>query len=362
MIITQKRNMLGWMTAVLLILYAIGLFATKANASTALLAQRLQFCLEILIPSLYGSMALCNLLVLSGGVKILGRMFSVLGRLLHCPVSAVGVFVLSQIAGYPVGNLMLRHLTETGELTADEAKRFASLCFGGGPSFLVGFAGAQMLGSAAAGWLLFISCFLANLVAAILLRPKQTIWDTEGEKASRIHPAAMAVKAAEQSMQSLLRICAVVLLAGVIWFLLEQLGIIGVLSKIGYVFGLTPAQSQAILGAVADVTQLSAVCRSGLPFEILLPLMGALLSFGGVCVHMQCISLGVSGIHLTAMLRIRLLTALLAAGICMLLLPLFSFDRVIEVFAPICKVSASGSCLPALLILCTGFPIISKKD
>ncbi len=362
MTITHKRNALAQITAVLLILYAVAILATKAAVGTAFLSQRLQFCLTVLIPSLYGSMALCNLLVLSGGVNVLGSMFSWLSRLLHCPTAVVGIFLLSQIAGYPVGNLMLRRMTETGALTEDEAKGFSALCFGGGPSFLVGFAGAQMLGSAAVGWLLFFSCFAANLLAAILLRPKQKVQQLSAGKQLRMRPAVAIVDAAEQSMQSLLRICAVVLLAGVIWFLLEQLGIVAVLSQIGRVFGLTASQTQAILGALADVTQLSAVCSSGLSFRILLPLLGALLSFGGVCVHMQCISLGVPGTDLLVMLRIRLMTALLSAIFCRLLLPFISMDAVTEVFAPTCKVSASGSLLPALLILCTGFPIILKKD
>ena len=135
----------------LLLLTVLALAAGRGQSLAAVIASRVQFCLQTLIPSLFICMVLANLLRESGAAGVLGRRARLTARLLHLSPSGAGIFWISQLAGYPVGTLLLRRQYENGAIPASDAARLACVCFGGGPAFAVGFAGAGLLGSPAAG-------------------------------------------------------------------------------------------------------------------------------------------------------------------------------------------------------------------
>ena len=141
-------------------------------------------------------------------------------------------------------------------------------------------------------------------------------------------------------------------------------GVMYLLTLPGKALGIPPFTVTAAVNAFADVTQLEAVFRCGLPEQTLLPLCAGLLSFGGCCVLMQCMTVGVRELHIGRLLLTRLAAAVLAgvlARICLPLLPLPA-EECAAVFAQHAAVSESGSVIPAFLIFLTGFPFLLKKD
>ena len=339
------------MLLTLLLLLLMGLLAGHAGAVAAVLADRVNFCLQSLVPSLFGCMALANLLRRTGAGDLLG---TVPARLMRIPASAAGIFLLSQIAGYPVGAMLLRQRADAGEISQADAARLSCVCFGGGPAFAAGFAGAGLLGSVRAGWLLLAACILANTVLAVPILHSM-------RAAAPVFPVPVRVQispahitgAVSDAMRALVQICGMVLLFGTVLTLsLDALPAL-------------PAPMRALLAACTDVTQLGAVTRCGLPYGILLPLCAALLSFGGICVHWQCLALGTSALRAGILLMMRLAAAILAALIMRAMLPLLPVPETAAVMQ--CgnlrtSVSQSGSVLPGLLIFCTGFPFLIKKD
>lgn len=356
--VVRRRNY-----AQMMVLSAVLMLLSVQSAEVRqLLWERLRLCLEVLIPSLFGGMAVCHLMLHTGALQAFDTIFTRICKGKSGIGAVLGVYVLSQLAGYPMGAALLRSMEQEGTLSAQQAQRLSYVCFGAGPSFLVGLAGAQLLGSAKAGWLLFLCCCLGNLVAAAFLWRSVRAAPSSAAAAAHDSMAQAMVRSAQQAMEGLLRICAVVLLFGLIQFLAETAGLLSLLCRIGESVGVESDVTDALLSAVLDVTQLGEVCAAGLPYGVLLPAMAALLSFGGLCVQCQCISLGVGGLSFMRLLGVRLICALLSALFCVLLLPLFPSAAVTDVFAPQASVSQSGSLLPGLLILCTGFPIILKKD
>lgn len=354
-----RRRKYGQM---ILLLAVLMLLSVQSAAVGAVLMERLRLCLEVLIPSLFGGMAVCHLMMHMGALEALDRGCTQLCKGKSGAGRWLGVYVLSQLAGYPMGAALLGKMEQEGQLSAQQAQRLSYVCFGAGPSFLVGLAGAQLLGSTKAGWLLFLCCCLANLVVAAFLWRGVRAMPSSSAAAAHDPMAQAMVRSAQQAMEGLLRICAVVLLFGLIRFLGEVIGLLPLLCELGTQLGLDRDVTGALFSAILDITLLGEVCTAGLPYNVLLPAMAALLSFGGLCVQCQCISLGVGGLSFLRLLAVRLICALLSALFCVLLLPLFPPAAVMDAFVAQASVSQSGSLLPGLLILCTGFPIILKKD
>jgi len=358
---TQSRaaSRAGMTAAILLIL--IALTAVNAAAVAELLRQRIQLCLETLIPSLFGCMVLANLLTACGAAAWLGSRMRPLAQIMHIPPEVLTIFVISQIAGYPVGTLLLRQSADCGHIPQDIAARMSYVCFGGGPAFLVGLAGAQMLGNAAAGWCMMATCIAANLILLAIFGHglPQT---AEFSPATVRSSPEMLTEAVRDAMRSLAAICGTVLMFGVMMQLCEAIGLTAGLCVLAGRFGIAPQTVRALLAAVSDVTQLPYLMHCGLSYRILFSLTGGLLSFGGICVHLQCTALGGGRVRMGKMLVIRLFAALLTAWMLYPLTGMFALPEQAAVFAVHRAVPAAGSPIPALLIFCTGFPILLKKD
>ncbi len=334
------------------------LLATSSADVAAILYQRFTYCMEHLIPSLFACMMICEMLVSLGGLEQLQRLMCHIG----INGALVGIYLFSQIGGYPIGVLLLRDMVNRERITVTQAQKYAAVCFGAGPSFLVGIAGVQLLGSAVTGWLLFLCCTIANtIVAVVWLRDAWRHTIALSDMPSTGFPSAL-VHSAQRTLESLWRITATVLLFGVICFVGEALGIVDVLKCAGACMEIPFAVTKAIFYTICDVTNIAALCNVGISYENLLIILSAAFSFGGLCVHCQCIALSGGWLSFRKLLAVRAMTAMLASVICCLALPLFPQPATLDVFSNQVVVSKTGSLLPAFLIFCTGFPIFLKKD
>lgn len=348
-------------TKTLLLLTVLALLAGNAAAYSELLRDRIALCLQTLIPSLFGCMALTDLLTATGAAAWLGERLRHLARALRLSPELLTVFLVSQIAGYPVGTLLLRRMTDARRLSSEDATQLSCACFGGGPAFLVGLAGVQLFGSAAAGWLMLGACILANVCILMLVRPQAL-------PIARTHPATVRLTAdaltgaVSRTMRSLAGICGMVLLFGILMQLCELCGITALLVRMGGAVGIPAQTVRAVLAAALDITQLHRLMMCGLPFRAVLAAAAALLSFGGICVQFQCIALGGGTVHGGRLLAMRLLAAVIAGAVTFLFAGRIPLPETAAVFATRTVISKSGSIVPALLIFCTGFPIVLARN
>ncbi|MBR6106792.1 MAG: hypothetical protein IKQ39_02170 [Oscillospiraceae bacterium] len=350
-------------SAALLLTVLMLLLSAHSGAVSAVLHGRIMLCLTTLIPSLYGCTLLGSLLCMSGAANGLGRCFRHIAGLYRMPPAVFGIFLVSQLAGYPVGAMLLKQAAARGDISEQDAARLTCVCFGGGPAFLIGLAGKQYLGSTAHGVCIMLCCIAANLTVGLFLRPKTAAGCAVPHEAE-VSAAQMLTQAASAAMRSMCAICAAVLLFGVLQCVLEICGGMRLLTALGGLAGIHPQTVRAVAGAFADVTQLEAVFCCGLPEHVLLPLSAGLLSFGGCCVMLQCVTVGVRQLAPGRLFCIRLTAALLSgalARICLPLLPLPAAECA-AVFAQHAAVSETGSVIPAFLIFLTGFPFLLKKD
>ncbi|MCD8144335.1 MAG: sporulation protein [Oscillospiraceae bacterium] len=321
----------------------------------------LEQCGTVLIPALFPFLTLSGLVVhLGGGEALSRRLGPVMTPLFGVGGAGAAALLLGLIGGYPVGAQTVRGLCDRGQCSRQEGERLLCFCNNCGPAFLLGVAGSAVLGSAAAGWLLWLGHVLAALLMGILLRL------TGGVCASAPRPAAPAgasrpgtasfptalVESVTGAARSVLQLCAFVIFFAVLIRLLAVTRVLALSSR-GLAVLLAPlgvnlTGCTALLTGGLELTRgvLSLSGQSATP--AVLALLAFLLGWGGLSVHCQTLAvLHGSGLSSGGYLRGMLLHGLLAAGITFglaLLLPVKEELVLVSYLEPAVSVSAAGLC------------------
>ncbi len=262
-------------------------------AVTEAVGAAVAMCLDVIIPSLFAFTVLSVYLQSSGLCNIaLKPLTKPLSKLLRLPEELCAVFVLGNIGGYPVGARLLRSLTEQGRLSEHDAGRLLCCCYGSGPSFVISVVGLRVFGSATAGVVLFAACFLSSLVTAlivcrtgkrIMLKPREARYDLSAECFIGSVMAAARV---------MLTVCAMITVFA------AAMAIVGA------------GSDGTALTALLEISRLGGLSPSG---AFAMPVCGALLSFGGICVVLQIVAIGSGKLPLKGFLLSRIPAAVLSA-------------------------------------------------
>lgn len=291
----------------------------------------LTLCGTALIPSLFPFFVLCSFLVRSGLTDRLGaKADRAVRAVFRLPGEAAGAILLGLCGGYPVGMRMTAQLYAKGALTRSEAERMSLFCVSAGPAFVTGTVGASMLGSRSVGRLLFAAVTLSALTVGVLLRFTDT-------------PSVPRAAAPRQSSGMTRSLCAAVADAGAsmlsvcAWVLLFS-GVCRVTAKL-------PAALSVPLGCLLEVTN---GCRTAVSLSLPLPLLAAILAFGGCAVHCQTLpDVTVCGVRLSRFFAFRAVHAALAASVCETLLRLFPQTQSVVLLQNGAVLQPLSACAPA---------------
>ncbi len=269
-------------------------------------------CLETMIPSLY-AMMICSTLFLSLRMDaMLAKPLDKIARILFgCSGKVLLIFLFSQAAGYPVGARMLASLVQDRQLSRRTASLLAGVCFGGGPAFLT----ALFAGDGRTCRAVFVSGILSNVLLLCCLRPflqrEKMPQDVHTSIQKRASGAVLLTQAVESSGAALLRICAMVVLFGGLLQLISAFPVPDVFSLQPLAFLPISAETLGkVLCSFAEISRVTAL----LPFERgILPLIGAALSFGGICVMMQIAAVTDGCLSMKVIILLRMAAAGLTA-------------------------------------------------
>lgn len=120
---------------------------------------------RILVPALLPFFIVADLLVSLHFVGLLGSLLEpVMRPLFRLPGCSALVVVMGYTSGFPVGAVLSRRLYEEGLLGPQETERLVAFTNNSSPLFIIGAIGVGMFDSAAAGYLLAVSHYAANLL------------------------------------------------------------------------------------------------------------------------------------------------------------------------------------------------------
>ena len=276
------------------------------------------------------------------------------------------LFCFMVLASFCTESFVLDYLSRPGRLSRGEANRMLCFCTNAGPAFLIGVVGATLFGNARTGVLLFAAQISSSLLLAILCglcaRRRET---SEAGGRTRLPLTSAFVKSVTDSTTAMLVICAFVVVFGVLLALLKATGVVGALAETLYrLFGVPYETTHAVLHAVLEVSG-GCASLSGLSGKTAVLLVAFFISFSGICVQCQILSvIGSQKLGGGRFFCFRIVHGLLTAGVMAVLLALFPQA------APAFKATAVGLpvvnsvSVPAsvcLLLLCVFF-LFSVQD
>lgn len=260
----------------------------------------LLLCGSTVIPSLFPFLVLSSFIIGSGAADWCGRFLEPLTELIfRLPGSSGAALVLGAIGGYPVGADAVAKLCQSGSLTKREAERLLCFAINSSPAFIIGAVGAGFFKNVQAGILLYIVHLLASFTIGLVMRIGQKRRESVKDKRVRVarradNLSAAFVKSVTGSAQSIVTICAYVVLFSALNSLLSYTGTIQFVSDaVSHIIPPPSADpsfySRAAVGLLEVTNGCAAASGSvGLPAILL---TAAILGFSGLSVQFQVISL-----------------------------------------------------------------------
>ncbi len=267
-----------------------------------------QRCVTIIIPSLYLFSILAAFAVRTGLLMTLAKPIDCLSRrLLRMDGTLLLVVLFSQLGGYPVGAQLLHRLRCSGALPEKQEQALLCVCIGCGPAFLLGTVchGLPVMVTA----VLWLSVSLPNLVLACILG-RSGMFRRESCSVSCVHLSSTELaESVEAGAAAMLKICSMILFFAALCGIAAGCGLLAV---IGTLLPCRPALAEGWLSAVLEISTITDFLQQGGT----LPQAAALLSFGGICVHLQNAAICDGNFPWLRFWGCRLLTAVCTWGIC----------------------------------------------
>ena len=232
----------------------------------------LDICIRTLIPSLFPFLFLSGLITGSlSGTKF--RIFRPLETYCRIPPSCGSILPISWLSGYPVGAGNVSKLQKEGNLTEKDATRLAVLCNNAGPAFLFGIISPFFSGKLTVFILWGIHLISAILAAAVLpgaQSPDKPLSETKPLSFSRLMG---------DSIKTMASVCGCVTLFRMILEFLNR-----------WIFWLLPQTLQVPVTGMLELANgclmLDRIGNESIRFIT----VSGLLSFGGICVLLQTLS------------------------------------------------------------------------
>ena len=309
--------------SLLLFLLAMG----EAEALCSGARWGLELCLQLLIPSLLPLFALSSLMNYLGlGDVLAGRLGGSMGRRFGISGAGASAFILGLCGGYPLGAATAAELYKSGRISREEGERLLGFCDNTGPAFAVAALGMGAFQSTAVGLFLYGVHLLSAVLTGILLRGK--CGGTSAAAPGEPLPFPQAMTAAVSSAgRAILGVCSWVIVFAALLYGLNAHGTLdsaaGALAVgLGWELGFCRALIWSFFELSGTVALLGGLALS----PMTLALAAFALSWGGLCVHFQ--SLSVCG-GLSPRLRLggKLLQALLAAALSYIMSTIFLLLR-----------------------------------
>ena len=242
------------------------------DGKTALLGaqQGVQLCLMTVVPSLFPFFFLTNLLTSSlAGVP--SRVLRPLGKLFGVPGGTEPLLLAGLLGGYPAGAQCVAESYRAGRISRQDGAFLLTFCNQPGPAFLFGMV-AFLFPRRWMVWLLWAIVLLSALVTARF----------SGGLSERA--VALTAKRSRPPLSAAIR--ATVAVCG--WVVIFRV-ILAFLSR--WLLWLVPAEGQALLTGLLELTNGCLLLGNVPDIRLRFVLAAGLLTFGGLCVGLQTISI-----------------------------------------------------------------------
>ncbi len=322
-------------------------------------ADALDRCLYVLIPSLYPMLIVSGIIIGSGLLDSISRFAEFPARLLlGMDGKTAVIFIFSMFAGYPVGTKMIFSGYSAGNISKRRAELLAGLCFGAGPAFISGCIAHRLYGSDIPGRIVLISAVSADLLLAALLSAFSSHKPGSPVRGKMRKNTGMLTGSIRSAGKSMADICFTVIAFSVLVAAADKAGITGYAARaISCMTGKPADISAKLLAAFLDVTAVSELPRGD---YTLLPYICALTSFGGVCVFFQLAAITGGRLSMAVPLLMRTAASAASFWICRLIMPHMLSEETLPASSAVLHSAASP--VPSLLLILMTVMVIREDN
>lgn len=266
------------------------------------IAGSIQICISDIIPSMFAMMAVSTYAVSSGYYQTIFRPFYFLLRpFFRLDRHTLAVFLISMIGGYPVGIKLLRERASQNKNDIAAAENASVFCCCISPPFAISMIGVGIYHSAEIGIIVYLSNVLSCMVLAAVYSRFTEITDEYRPKVC----GGDLISAVNSASRALFTVCTVLVACN---------------AALEAVCSLLRLFSVSIDPLFLGVFEISNLLKLNSPSLSALPLISAISAFGGLCVLIQCAAICGKAFPLKKFFLGRILSALLSAGFCKLIL------------------------------------------
>ena len=249
----------------------------------------ISICLTQLLPSMFPFFFLSSMLSSTGCIQKLGRTLSpVMEKYFHLPGATGAVLIQGLVGGYPLGAKATADLHLSGILDRSDAEHVLLFCNNAGPAFIISVVGVGVFQSIWIGVALYlVHAFSAIIIGRLFRFPNYNQSPPTPDKVEEISVFRAFCSSAFNAGKTAFTVC--------IYLLLFRTAI-ALIQPVTVLFGKYKLLLLGFSELAGAMTQLQFSAFSE-PFKICLA--SALLGWGGLCVHVQSLSLlnqaGLSG-------------------------------------------------------------------
>ena len=267
-------------------------FHTQVSRAVIMAGKR---CFLSVLPSLYLFSILAAFFVKSGILEGMAKPFQrFCQKVFKTDALLLMIVFFSQIGGYPVGAQLVHSLYQEGRISEAQERTLLCVCMGCGFGFLLG----TVHGNPSTVLFIWLVMSVPNFFLALLFLRNMY---TEIRNESRQNQKAFAVlltESVESAASAMLKVSAMILAFAALMGIAE-----GIFSN-----------PDDIIRSMLEISNLSGYAQNGSS----LPMTAALLSFGGICVHLQIGAVCENHMAWGKFWLCRIVTSVMTYGLCRL--------------------------------------------
>lgn len=328
--------------AIIIIFLQAFIFHPKAIADAVI--EGLRLCAEKVIPSLFPFMVFSSVISKTALFhNISRRAEKITQKILRISGIGFSSVVLGFLGGYPVGAKNVYDLYNKKLISENEARRLFCWCSNPSPAFVISAVGVFMLSSYKSGIILYASTLLSAFVIGFVSRFFADNTHTYEKRPQFLQPKSIFTDSVAETGEAMLGICG---------WLLTFCSIISVIELY------TTQNSSVIL--IKSIAEVTSGCQNAADNNLSLPLIAAVLGFGGFAVIFQIAGyMKAIGLPMKHFVCTKILNGALNAFFCSVLMKIFPqvtpAAANISVGKHIFPISNTIITAVILLIMCTVF-------
>lgn len=266
-----------------IILFFLLIFFILFNSLEIMESIKLSFsiCINNLFPSLIPFMLLSNILINYNFINDISDVFeNLITKIFKVNKNCAFAFVMSILSGTPSNSKYLKDLSDNNLISDIDSQKCLNFCHFTNPIFILGTIGYTFLGSKKLGLIILISHYTCSIIIGIINRNKinNNIKINNNQKISNNSFIKVLTNSINSTIDTLL------LILGIITFCLILTCIINKLFLLD--------DNTKFLYGILEITQgLKYLSISNLSLELKACISSFLISFGGICIHMQVFSI-----------------------------------------------------------------------